>query len=94
MKTALAAGSVIAFVILVGCGGGGSHHRSDWRRARPCATDDDCNGGKCVLGEGETQAACSGGSLPPLPPSNGTDGGTRAPGPAPSIQPAPGDIQI
>ena len=33
-------------------------------------------------------------SLPALPPAPGTDGGARPPAPAPSIQGAPGDIQI
>jgi len=90
-KIAFAVASVIA--LLVGCGGG-SHARSDWRRPRPCTTDDDCNGGKCVLGEGQTQAACTGGTLPPLPPPQSPDGGARPPAPGPSIKPAPGDIQI
>ena len=91
-KTLLAVASVI--VVLVGCGGGGAHPRSDWRRPRPCTTDADCHGGQCVLDEGQTQAACTGGTLLPLPPAPGTDGGARPPGPGPSIQPAPGDIQI
>ena len=91
-KTLLAVASVI--MVLIGCGGGGAHPRSDWRRPRPCTTDVDCHGGQCVLDEGQTQAACTGETLPPPPPAQGTDGGARPPGPGPSIQPAPGDIQI
>ena len=90
LKTSFA----IASVILAGCGGGQANHRSDWRHPRPCTTNDDCNGGTCALGEGQTQAECTGGTLPPLPPAENADGGARPPGPGPSIQPAPGDIQI
>ncbi len=98
LKTALVAGSVLALVTLAGCGGQ-SRPRSDWRRPRPCETDADCGGGRCVVGANETQPSCSGGALPPLPPQvqggeRSTDGGARPPAPGPSIQPAPGDIQI
>ena len=92
--------AVVAVVVLAFAGAatfGCAHpqRRNDWRSPpRACASDDGCHGGKCAIEMGASQGTCSGGSLPSLPPGGGTDGGTRPPGPAPSIQPSSSDIQI
>ncbi|HSO40207.1 MAG TPA: hypothetical protein VLT33_47100 [Labilithrix sp.] len=90
----LAGAAALVGLLVLGCGGH-AQRRTDWRRPpRPCTTDDECNGGKCVVAPEATQATCTGGALPPLPPADSTDAGPRAPGPAPSIQPSSSDIQI
>ena len=84
---------LLALLVLVfGCGH--PQKRTDWRTPpQTCASDDECQGGKCAMPLGASQGTCSGGSLPPLPPAQ-SDGGTRPPGPAPTIQPSSSDIQI
>jgi hypothetical protein len=94
MKRRLGLGLLGLVLILAACGGGGSARR-DWRHPpRPCTTDEQCNGGKCVLGPDATEATCTGGSapLPALPPGSSAPASPSAP--APSIQPSPSDIQI
>ena len=87
------AASFVTVLLVVGCGG--RQHRTDWRHpARPCSTDDECNGGTCVVAPDATQATCTGGTLPSLPPAAGPDGGSRPSGPPPSIQPSSSDIQL
>jgi hypothetical protein len=77
-----------------GCSGH-SPRRTDWRHPpQACASDADCHGGTCAIEMGASQGTCAGGSLPALPPAPGADGGTRPPGPGPSIQPSSTDIQI
>lgn len=99
---------LVAFAVsaslLVACAGddGGSRPRSprgDWRHQAPaCTSDDQCNGGACVIADGQTRGTCAGGpgsgmGDPQLPP-----GHPRVPGKGdpdePTVKPQPGDIQL